>query len=331
MTQSPLFIAGPDRSGTTLLYAILASHPNISMVRRTNYWRWFYGRFGSLSVEENLDKLLRRMLSYKRIEPLKPNGKRIRKEFMQGEPSYGRLFALFHEHNAERLGKTRWGDKSLHTELYMDNVIKEFPQAKIIHTIRDPRDRYASVRKRFGGDNPRLGASTASWLSSIYAARRNLRKYPENYMILRFEDLVSDPENTCRKLCEFIGEEYDPVMLTMEGASKYKDSGGNSSFDKIKPGVISTKPVGRYKKVLTGSEIVFIQLFTGKIMREFGYPLEDMKLPASEKLKFYFWIFPSHLIRMTGWTALSLVFRNKPRVPENRFYEKEITNVSQEA
>lgn len=331
MTQSPLFIAGPDRSGTTLLYAILASHPNISMVRRTNYWRWFYGRFGSLSVEENLDKLLNRMLSYKRIEPLRPNGKRIRKEFLQGEPSYGRLFALFHEHNAERLGKTRWGDKSLHTELYMDNVIKEFPNAKIIHTIRDPRDRYASVRKRFGGDNPRLGASTVSWLSSIYAARRNMRKYPENYMILRFEDLVSDPENTCRKICEFIGEEYDPVMLTMEGASKYKNSGGNSSFDKIKPGVISTKPVGRYKKVLNGSEIIFIQMFSGKIMREFDYPLEKIKLPISERLKFTFWILPSHLIRMTGWTVLSLVFRHKPRVPENRFYKKEITNISQEA
>ena len=66
-------------------------------------------------------------------------------------------------------------------------------------------------------------------------------------------------------------------------------------------------------------------------MREFGYPLEGIKLPVSEKIKFYFWIFPSHLIRMLGWTALSLVFRNKPRVPENRFYEKEITNVSQEA
>ena len=47
--NQPIFIAGPDRSGTTLLYALLASHPNISMVRRTNFWRWFYGRYGDLS------------------------------------------------------------------------------------------------------------------------------------------------------------------------------------------------------------------------------------------------------------------------------------------
>lgn len=327
MTSSPLFIAGPDRSGTTLLYAILASHPNISMVRRTNYWRWFYGRFGDLKNLENFDRLLERMLSYKRIEPLNPDGNRIRKEFLQGEPSYGRLFALFHEHNAERLGKSRWGDKSLHTEHYIDQVIKEFPQAKIIHTIRDPRDRYASVRKRFGGDNPRLGASTARWLSSINAARRNIRKFPDNYMILRFEDLVSDPEKVSRQICEFIGEDYDPEMLTMQGATRYKDSGGNSSFEKIQPGVISTKPVGRYKKVLSVSEIKYIQLFTGNIMKEFSYPLEQAQLTSHEKLKFYFWIFPSHFIRMTGWMTLSLLSRKKSKVPENRFTKNEIRNM----
>jgi len=325
MTKSPIFIAGPDRSGTTLLYAIIASHPNISMVRRTNYWRWFYGRYGDLNNQENFDRLLERMLSYKRIAPLNPDGERIRREFWQGEKNYGRLFALFHEHNAERFGKTRWGDKSLHTEHYIDWVIKEFPQAKIIHTIRDPRDRYASVRKRFGGDNPRIGASTARMLLSINAARKNLKKYPENYMIIRFEDLVSDPEKMCRKICQFIGEEYDPVMLTMEGANRYKNSGGNSSFEKISPGSISTKPVGRYKKVLTGPEMAFIQLFARKIMKEFNYPLEDVKLTPKEMLKYAFWILPSHIVRMVGWLVLSILFRKKSKAPDNRFQREELT------
>jgi len=203
--------------------------------------------------------------------------------------------------------------------------LEEFPQAKIIHTIRDPRDRYASVRKRFGGDNPRLGASTARWLSSINAARRNMQKYPENYLIIRFEDLVSDPEKLCREICEFIGEEYDPIMLTMEGANRYKNSGGNSSFGKIAPGSISTKPVGRFKQVLSGSEIAFIQLFTRKIMKEFKYPLETIPFSAREKVKYYFWILPSHFIRMVGWQVLSLLFfKKRSQVPESRFDQKQI-------
>ncbi len=328
MSSSPLFIAGPDRSGTTLLYALIASHPNISMVRRTNYWRWFYGRYGNISNQENFDRLLDRMLRYKRIAPLNPDEDRIRKEFWQAEDqSYGRLFALFHEHNAERIGKTRWGDKSLHTEHYADEVFKEFPEAKIIHTIRDPRDRYTSVRKRFGGDNPRLGASTARWLESIFAARRNKKKYSSNYMILRFEDLVSDPEKICREVCDFIGEDYDPVMLSMEGAVRYKNSGGNSSFEKITPGAISTKPVGRYKKILSGSEISFIQLFAGKIMKEFNYRLERTTLSGKEKARYYFWILPTHFMRMVGWLTLKYVYyKNHANVPASRFEPKKITN-----
>src|SRR5512134_977336 len=100
-SESPIFIAGPDRSGTTLLFALLASHPNISMVRRTNMWRYFYNRYGDLAQPGNLERCLGYMLRYNRIQNfLKPDGKRIRDEFRHGEPTYGRLFALFHQHHA---------------------------------------------------------------------------------------------------------------------------------------------------------------------------------------------------------------------------------------
>ena len=114
----PLFLAGPDRSGTSLIYTLLASHPNIAMVRRTNMWRYFYGRFGDLSDAQNLERCLTSMVTFKRMRHLLPDPDRIRREFQQGEPTYGRLFALFYEHHAERMGKPRWGDKSLHTEHY---------------------------------------------------------------------------------------------------------------------------------------------------------------------------------------------------------------------
>ena len=146
-------------------------------------------------------------------------------------------------------------------------------------------------------------------------------------MIIRFEDLVSNPEKLCREICAFIGEEFDPVMLTMEGANRYKNSGGNSSFEKIAPGSISTKPVGRYKQVLSGSEILFIQLFTRNIMQEFGYSLDKISLPPKEKLKYYLWILPSHVVRMVGWRVLTLVFSKKrSRVPESRFDQQKLNH-----
>src|ERR671914_1980284 len=125
--RAPVFIAGPDRSGTTLMFALLASHPDVSMVRRTNMWRYFHRRYGDLARAGNLDRCLRDMVAYRRMRHLHPDPERIRREFLAGEATYGRLFALFHEHHAERSGKPRWGDKSLHTEHYADRLLTEFP------------------------------------------------------------------------------------------------------------------------------------------------------------------------------------------------------------
>ena len=58
MPRGPIFIGGAERSGTSLLYALLTSHPNISMTRRTNLWAYFYNQYGDLSHPQNLERCL---------------------------------------------------------------------------------------------------------------------------------------------------------------------------------------------------------------------------------------------------------------------------------
>ena len=53
LQPGPIFIGGLERSGTSLLYALLASHPNIAMTRRTNLWPFFYQQYGNLANPEN--------------------------------------------------------------------------------------------------------------------------------------------------------------------------------------------------------------------------------------------------------------------------------------
>lgn len=322
MTSEPIFIAGPDRSGTTLLFAMLASHPNISMVRRTNMWRYFHGRYGDLGQPENLERCLDHMVRYNRMRHLQPDRERIRREFWEGPPTYGRLFALFHEHHAQRSGKTRWGDKSLHAEHYADRILTEFPNAKILHMTRDPRDRYASIRKRHGQDLRRVGAATGRWLFSMRAASRNLARYPDNYKIVRYETLAACPEETLRQICAFINEEYAGAMLSLAGAQRYVERRGNSSFDQIEPGVISTKPIGRFRTILSDSEIAFIQKMAGRQMAALDYATAPVQLSAGESLRFYTVDAPINTMRMAGWLALSAVRMKKGiRVPAARLRE----------
>ena len=321
--NQPIFVAGLDRSGTSLMYAFLSSHPDISMVRRTNMFRYFYGRYGDLGDPENFEQCLDKMIHYKRIVKLNPDPERIRSEFQEGEKTYGRLFALFHEHNAKRDGKNRWGDKSLYIERFFHNIIKEYPDAKILHMMRDPRDRYASVKNRYENDRGRVGAATGKWWYSAKLANQHMIDYPGNYSIVTYEELVKEPEKTLKEVCEFIDVEYSPQMITMRGAPKLREMGGNSSFDRFEPGEISTKSVGRYQSVLTKYETAFIQNYAARFMKKFGYSLDDPELSFQEKLRFNFIEKPINLVRTTTWLARESMRDKVGReLPDRRIVKK---------
>ena len=104
-------------------------------------WPRYYGRYGDLGRPEQLERCLADMLKSKHIRALEPDPARIRQEFRQGEPTYGRLFALFQEHFAERQGKARWGDQLGFVERYVDPIFAAYPEARLIHMIRDQRER----------------------------------------------------------------------------------------------------------------------------------------------------------------------------------------------
>lgn len=301
MDRGPVFVAGIERSGTSLIYALLASHPNLAMTRRTNLWTHFYQQYGDLSRAENLERCLAGMLRYKRLVRLKPDPERIRREFWQGDPTYARLFALLEEHHAERLGKSRWGDKSLNTERYADPIFAAYPNARILHMIRDPRDRYASALTRWKVSRGGVGAGTAMWLSSINLARRNQKCYPDRYMIVRYETLASQPEATLREICAFIGEEHTPVMRTMRGAQEFRDRGGNSSYGRREPGGISTSSIGRFRQVLSVRQIAFMQMIAERDMLALDYQPEDNRFSPQDWLLFTLIDVPLNLARMLAW------------------------------
>ena len=301
--SGPILIGGLERTGTSLIFALLASHPRIAMTRRTNWWTYFDGRFGDLGQEDALRRILGEMRQYRRHRKLEPDFERLEAEFRAGERSYCRLFDLLESQHAERVGRPRWGDKSLHTERYADRVYECFPEARIIHMLRDPRDRYASAVKRWKSKRGGVGSATAAWLASVELGRRNVERYPGRYRFLQYEHLVNDPEGELRAICEFIGEPYDPAMLGMAGASDFRDAGGNSSFGRFSVGEISPKSIGRFRQVLSPREIAFVQRTAGDEMRALGYEEADTRLDGSDRLAYALGTVPVNAAKMALWRA----------------------------
>jgi hypothetical protein len=323
MDNRPIFIGGIERSGTSLLYALLASHPNIAMTRRMNLWPYFFHRYGDLNQPENRQRCLSVMKQYRRVATIDLDFERLENELSHGEVDYKRLFTLLWEQYAEKLGKPRWGDKSLNTERYADEIFQIYPNAKILQIIRDPRDRYASALKRWKVIRGGVGSGTAMWLSSVRIGNRNLRKYPGRYRFVRYETLAQQPEATMRELCAFLEEEYEPEVLLMQGAENFRDEGGNSSFEQYEPGIISTRSIGRYRRYLNSQDIAYIQQFTRREMSAQGYPLDPIDQTLRTRLHYYGVHLPVNLARMVLWSGREAYFDQIGRaIPSSRMVHR---------
>jgi hypothetical protein len=316
-SPGPIFIGGLDRCGKTTMQAFLASHPNIAIPAvGSNFWSFFYGQYGNLRILENFERCLAALMHYKHALYLQPDPERIRKEFWQGSPSYARLFGLLHQHYAERLGKSRWGDQTGLIERYADQVLAAYPGGKIIHMIRDPRDRYEASIAMWPNGKGRSGGATARWKYSVTLMRRNLSRYPDRYLSVQYERLVRQPEEILRKVCEFIGESYTPVMLAMDGSPGHREKLLQNAGNSVQP--LSEKYIGRFRQHVSTQDIAFIQQYAGKDMHHFGYEIEPIRFSSKERIQYETFTRPANLVRMMVWLAVESMQQRFPRLAGRR-------------
>jgi hypothetical protein len=262
------------------------------------------------------------MKQYRRIRSMNLDFERIEQQLQPGNTSYPGLFRLLWEQYAEKMGKPRWGDKSLNTERYADTIFRVYPNAKILHIVRDPRDRYASALKRWKIIRGGVGSGTATWLLSVWLGARNLRKFPDRYRIIRYETLARQPEETMREICAFIGEEYLPEVLLMNGAESFREEGGNSSFEQHEPGAISARSIGRYRKYLSPQATLFIQQFARREMLAHNYQPDSIELQMEESFRYGLVDVPVNLASLIAWTSREAWFDQLGRaIPAYRIVE----------
>lgn len=305
--HGPVFIGGIQRSGKTYLRFMLSSQSPLVFTRRTNMWPNIYNRFGDISQAGNFERCLAALMQNKHIRALEPDIELIRQEFWHGIPSYARLFALIHKQYADQRGKLRWGDQTELIERFADLIFDAYPDAKIIHMIRDPRDVYEASLARNPLDKKKVGDLTARWLYSASLATRNHRVYPDRYKIVRYESLISQPEETLGDVCRFLGIEYKPAMLRMEDVPRFWKR--DEEYSNIAGTPLNTDYIGRFRKSLSVYEIAFIQKYAGGFFSQHGYSLEIIRFSTIEKLRFYLIKGGVNLARLRSWHFRNLVLR----------------------
>jgi hypothetical protein len=298
--RGPIFIGGLSHSGKTELRMILGAHPDICMTRRTYMWDRFYGRFGDLDLEENVERCLSAMLAEEGLRDLRIDRERVRAEFGKGTASYARLFGLVHQHHAERLGNRRWGDQLGYIERFADPIFETFDSARLIHMIRDPRARYAERAARSPRRRGALGLETAMWLHSAALADRNRRRHPVQYLVVRFEEMAADPVRTAQEVCSFIGEKFTPAMHAVAADITFDAS----SFD------VEGSPTPRG---VSSPESAFVGRYAKRALLSFQYPVPEARMSLRARLSFLLVDWPLNRATMTAWSIVDGSSRPRAR------------------
>ena len=188
--ERPTFIVGMPRSGSTLVEQIISSHPEI------------YGAGEVKYLSRSLHMLRDRFPSLPKYPQMM---EKITPAQMDIAANTYLQSLIATSGDAKRVT-----DKLLTNYFFVGMINLLFPNAKIIHTLRDPVDTCLSgFTKLFKDDMPHSYDLTE--LGHYYRKYREVMEHweqvlPEGAMItVRYEDVVADTEGQARRLIDFLG------------------------------------------------------------------------------------------------------------------------------
>lgn len=197
-TQVPIFIVGMPRSGSTLTEQIISAHPKI---------------FGAGEIKNLSYSIAALRLKFPSL-PKFPALAEVMKPSHLTTIGKNYLSAISKiSNNAERVT-----DKLLTNFFFAGLIHMMFPNAKIVHTKRNPVDSCLSTwTKLFKDDMPH--SYDLGELGRYHRRYQDLMEHwrevlPERaFLEVQYEDVVADPETNARRVIDFLGLEWDPRCL----------------------------------------------------------------------------------------------------------------------
>jgi hypothetical protein len=272
VTESPIFVVGCSRSGTGLLRDLLRSHPSITFPLESHFIPGFYRGFGDPRTDREARALAARIL---RLGWVRRWDLRLDPSSLAHCRSYRELIAALYEELARREGKPRWGDKTPHYVADIPLLLELFPAARIIHIYRDGRDVALSwMATHFGPAN--LYTAAKAWKRLVTTGRRDGGQ-SSSYLEVRYEALLSDPEETMRRVCDFTGEDFTDAVLRPSRLPRFPHRpilGRRPRRALSSETEIVARNAGRWRREMTPRDRSLFEGVAGDLLAQLGYETE---------------------------------------------------------
>ena len=207
---APIIVVGHPRSGTTLLAAMLDRHPDIAVPPETDLFTRATRRQRRVAeTRPTHDKLL----EFWRLTSGHAASEELRRRVLNHEPTVPNLYRCVLEEHSRLQNKTRCGEKTPWHLLAVPTLLRTFPNARVVCIVRDGRDVVSSCQafEQFSWEP--MWYLCNSWTTAARVAIRFQRRYPKQFTIVRYEDLVTSPEKTLRAMHEFVEIPFSSQQL----------------------------------------------------------------------------------------------------------------------
>ena len=300
--ERPVFVCGHHRSGTTLLQNLLDGHPELRVLpgEGTYLTTFAYAARRDVSAE-GADRFAAEWIR-RFVDPNYEPHFLLGRSAADDSPSVTfarRLFgwqAVLREASPRRarfalllalvaaygdvtfpLDEPRmWVEKTPLNETWVETLAEAFPGARFIHLVREPMVTLASVLEAYRSSP----ANNESCFPHTWRIRRffrladvNRERLPSRYLVLRYEDLVGDPNLQMERVRAFLDISPSPALATPTVLGQPVRS--NSSFQRGAAGVVVPP---RSSPPLSEESAELVRAFVASRARTLGYDLAPLSL-----------------------------------------------------
>lgn len=291
-----VFIVGCPRSGTTLLQRVLNAHPKIAVIPEAH---WIYE-----VVEKNTGMTPGRVVEGGIIPALLRHPKFTRLGItcdqllgLIGEhqgATYSALVRRIFDLYGKMQDKDLVGNKTPALVRRLDLIHELWPEARIVHLIRDGRDVFLSMKNRplhSVGPRVRNGwtedpvSTAALWWELNVQMGRTAGKLlgTQLYLEVLYETFVQHPTEACANLCAFLEVQYTDAMLRFHEDAKTR-----------KASLPITAGLRDWRSQMSPQDVEVFESAAGRILDELGYsracPQPARELVVRSGLKRNLWL-----------------------------------------
>lgn len=251
----PFFVIGAQRAGTTLLTRILSAHDDVFVQNEGDVHTLFAGSGDPQSIVDKAKSLIS-----------------------------GAKTGTFEQWMSSE-GKKLWGFKDPELTQYLEVLERFVGRSKFILIVRDARGVVNSYKHNKWGLGTNAYTGAKRWVREVSAQLAFLEKYPNDVILVRYEDLVSNPRDTILAACNHLSIAFDESMLEYFKKKSYI-SARRESQHVDKP--LSTSLSEKWKKELSQREIQIVNWVAEDLLERMNYSVGEGALVLSKLEKFFY-------------------------------------------